>query len=75
MWVSPFWSIAKTSVFDASGLPLRMGHPLDRTLLLSLSLHPGVSRCQYFLFSHGSGYPWSLYRFQIETYTRGFDCK
>jgi len=40
MWVSPFWSIAKTSVFDASGLPLRMGHPLDRTLLLSLSLHP-----------------------------------
>ena len=40
MWVTPFWSIAKTSVFDASGLPLRMGHPLDRTLLLSLSLHP-----------------------------------
>ena len=31
---------AKTNVFDASGLPLRMGHPLDEPLLLSLSLHP-----------------------------------
>jgi hypothetical protein len=31
---------AKTDVIDASGLPLRMGHPLDGPLLLSLSLHP-----------------------------------
>jgi len=40
MRMTPFWSIAKTSVIDASGLPLRMGHSRDRTQLLSLSLHP-----------------------------------
>ena len=30
----------KGLVIDAPGLPLRMGHPLGKFLLLSLSLHP-----------------------------------
>ena len=38
---TPFWSqCAKTDVRDAPGLSLRMGYPLGKSLLLSLSGHP-----------------------------------
>lgn len=40
LWGRRFGHNAKADVHDAPGLPLRMGHPLGKPLLLSLSGHP-----------------------------------